>query len=50
VLVTTAEPDGRFVAYVLSNPWPALEQGQRYTVTYGKFSRVLVEPPLVDQR
>lgn len=39
-------PDGRFVEYVLYNPWPALEQGQTYTVTYGKFSRVLVEPPL----
>ena len=43
-------PDGRFVEYVLYNPWPALEQGQRYTVTYGTFSRVLVEPPLVAQR
>lgn len=43
-------PDGRFVEYVLYNPWPALEQGQTYTVTYGRFSRVMVEPPVVDQR
>ncbi|MFT3713871.1 MAG: hypothetical protein QM817_39935 [Archangium sp.] len=39
-------PNGKFVEYVLYNPWPALAQDQTYTVTYGKFSRVLVARPL----
>lgn len=39
-------PNGKFVEYVLYNPWPALAQDQTYTVTYGKYSRVLVAQPL----
>lgn len=41
-------PDGKFVEYVLYNPWPKLEAEQRYTVTYGRYSRVLVAPPVVE--
>jgi hypothetical protein len=36
---------GRFVEYILVNPWQPLEQGARYTVTYGRRSGVLVAPP-----
>ncbi len=39
-------PSGRFVEYVLYNPWPVLAPDQRYTVTYGRHSGVLVAPPL----
>jgi hypothetical protein len=39
-------PNGKFVEYVLYNPWPALAQDQTYTVTYGRYSRVLVARPL----
>jgi len=38
-------PSGRFVEYILHNPWQRLTPGARYTVTYGKYSRVLVAPP-----
>ncbi|MFO0598933.1 MAG: hypothetical protein U0228_26735 [Myxococcaceae bacterium] len=38
-------PDGKFVEYVLYNPWPSLEAERTYTVVYGKFSRVLVARP-----
>jgi hypothetical protein len=39
-------PSGRFVEYVLYNPWPALSPEQTYTVVYGRFSGVLVSQPL----
>ena len=44
-------PSGRFVEYVLYNPWPSLAPDATYTVVYGRFSGVLVaqpqpEPPL----
>ena len=38
-------PDGRFVEYVLYNPWPSLAPDATYTVVYGRFSGVLVAPP-----
>ena len=38
-------PSGRFVEYVLYNPWPALAPELTYTVVYGRFSGVLVAPP-----
>ena len=38
-------PSGRFVEYVLYNPWPTLAPDATYTVVYGKFSGVLVEQP-----
>lgn len=38
-------PSGRFVEYLLYNPWPTLEAGVTYTVTYGKYSGVLVARP-----
>ncbi len=42
-------PSGRFVEYVLYNPWPALCAEQTYTVTYGRHSGVLVAPPSPEQ-
>jgi hypothetical protein len=38
-------PSGGFAEFILWNPWERLEPGARYRVTYGRFSRVLVEPP-----
>ena len=38
-------PSGRFVEYVLYNPWPALSPDATYTVIYGRFSGVMVAPP-----
>jgi hypothetical protein len=38
-------PSGRFVEYILWNPWDPLLPGSTYTVTYGKFSGVLVARP-----
>ena len=38
-------PSGRFVEYVLYNPWPSLAPDATYTVVYGKFSGVIVAPP-----
>ncbi len=38
-------PSGRFVEYVLYNPWPALSTDATYTVVHGRFSGVLVEQP-----
>jgi len=38
-------PDGRFVEFILWNPWEPLRPGTRYTVTFGRYSRVLVMPP-----
>ena len=38
-------PSGRFVEYVLYNPWPSLAPDVTYTVVYGRFSGVLVAPP-----
>ena len=41
-------PNGKFVEYVLYNPWPTLAADQTYPVVYGKYSRVLVARPLPD--
>lgn len=41
-------PSGRFVEYVLYNPWPSLSAEETYTVVYGKFSGVLVARPQPD--
>ncbi len=38
-------PSGRFVEFVLWNPWEPLRPDATYTVTYGRFSGVLVAPP-----
>lgn len=38
-------PSGRFVEYVLYNPWPTLAPDATYTVVYGRFSGVMVAPP-----
>lgn len=38
-------PSGRFVEYILHNPWQRLTPGAKYTVTYGRHSGVLVAPP-----
>jgi hypothetical protein len=38
-------PSGRFVEYVLYNPWQSLSAEATYTVVFGKFSGVLVAPP-----
>ena len=37
-------PSGRFVEYVLYNPWPTLSPDATYTVVHGRFSGVLVAP------
>jgi len=39
-------PDGHFVEFILHNPWAPLVPGRIYNVTYGRFSRVLVAPPV----
>jgi hypothetical protein len=41
---------GRFVEYVLWNPWPALDPDSSYTVIYGKRSGVLVARPEPEAR
>ena len=38
-------PSGRFVEFILFNPWEALRPEATYTVTYGRFSGVLVAKP-----
>ena len=43
-------PSGRFVEYVLYNPWPALAPDETYTVVYGRFSGVMVAPPQPEVR
>ncbi len=40
---------GRFVEYLLWNPWPPLLAGRRYTVVFGRHSGVLVAPPELDE-
>jgi hypothetical protein len=39
-------PDGRLLEFILWNPWEPLRADVTYSVTYGKFSGVLVRPPL----
>ena len=39
-------PSGRFVELILWNPWEPLVPEASYTVTYGRFSGVLVARPL----
>ncbi len=38
-------PEGKYAEFILWNPWRPLTPGARYTVTIGRFSRVLVSPP-----
>jgi hypothetical protein len=38
-------PSGRFVEFILWNPWGKLEPAALYRVTYGRFSGVIVERP-----
>jgi hypothetical protein len=38
-------PDGRFVEFILWNPWQPVVPGRRYTVVFGRRSMVLVRPP-----
>ena len=38
-------PSGRFVEFILWNPWGPLRPDATYTVTYGRFSGVLVRKP-----
>jgi hypothetical protein len=42
-------PSGRFVEFILWNPWQPLVPGRRYTVTFGRVSGVLVAPPEVER-
>lgn len=39
-------PSGRFVEFVLWNPWDPLVPDATYTVTYGRFSGVIVQRPV----
>ena len=39
-------PSGRFVEFILWNPWGALEPTAIYRVTYGRYSGVIVEAPV----
>jgi hypothetical protein len=43
-------PSGRFVEFVLWNPWDALDAAASYTVTYGARSGVIVERPQIETR
>jgi hypothetical protein len=38
-------PSGRFVEFILWNPWDPLLPGSTYTVTYGRYSGVMVARP-----
>lgn len=38
-------PTGRFIEFVLWNPWEKLVPDAAYTVTYGRFSGVIVAAP-----
>jgi hypothetical protein len=38
-------PSGRYVEFILFNPWEPLRPEATYTVTYGRFSGVLVARP-----
>ncbi len=39
-------PSGRFVEFILWNPWGPLDPASVYRVTYGRFSGVIVERPV----
>jgi hypothetical protein len=41
-------PDGRFAEFVLFNPWQPLVAGRRYTVVIGRWSRVVLAPPILE--
>jgi hypothetical protein len=41
-------PSGRFVEFVLWNPWDVLDATATYTVTYGSRSGVIVERPEIE--
>lgn len=38
----------RTAEFLLYNPWQPLETGARYAIVVGRWSRVLVEPPVKD--
>jgi hypothetical protein len=38
-------PDGRFAEFILHNPWSPLEPNATYSVTVGRYSRVIVARP-----
>jgi hypothetical protein len=38
-------PSGRFVEFILWNPWGKLDPAAVYRVTYGRYSGVIVEAP-----
>lgn len=43
-------PSGRFVEFILFNPWGKLDPAASYRVTYGRYSGVIVVSPVaVDQ-
>ncbi len=46
--VSLRREGGRFVEYLLWNPWTTLQAGGRYTVVFGRHSGVLVAPPELD--
>lgn len=37
---------GKYAEFILFNPWEPLKPHARYTVTYGRYSRVIVERPV----
>jgi hypothetical protein len=39
-------PDGRFAEFIFHNPWAALRAHRRYAVVLGRYSRVIVAPPV----
>ena len=39
-------PSGRFVEFILWNPWGKLDPRATYSVTYGRYSGVIVQRPV----
>jgi hypothetical protein len=42
-------PSGRFIEFILWNPWGKLEPDRLYSVTYGRFSGVIVCRPVANR-
>ena len=42
-------PSGRFVEFVLWNPWEPLDPNAIYSVTYGRHSGVIVQRPVANR-
>lgn len=42
-------PSGRFVEFILWNPWGPLDPDAIYCVTYGRFSGVIVQKPVANR-